>query len=35
MTQEFTFKNVDETRNYFLKEIGQNGLMSRKTFVQL
>ena len=30
MTQEFRFKNIDETRNYFLKEIDQNELMSRK-----
>ena len=29
-TQEFRFKNIDETRNYFVKEIEQNELMSRK-----
>ena len=28
--QEFRFKNKDETRNYFLEEIKQNELMSRK-----
>ena len=28
--QEFRFKNVDETRNYFLEEIKQNELMSKK-----
>ena len=30
MTQEFTLKNVDETRKYFLKEIEQNKLMCKK-----
>ena len=30
MTQEFRLKNIDETRNYFLEEIKQNELMSRK-----
>ena len=30
MTQEFRLKNINETRNYFLEEIGQNELMSRK-----
>ena len=30
MSQEFRFKNIDETRNYFLEEIKQNELMSRK-----
>ena len=29
MSQEFRFKNIDETRNYFLEEIKQNELMSR------
>ena len=29
-TQEFRLKNIDETRNYFVKEIEQNELMSRK-----
>ena len=28
--QEFRFKNIDATRNYFLEEIEQNELMSRK-----
>ena len=27
---EFRLKNVDETRNYFLEEMEQNELMSRK-----
>ena len=30
MIQEFRLKNIDETRNYFLEEIEQNELMSRK-----
>ena len=30
MSQEFRLKNIDETRNYFLKEIKQNELTSRK-----
>ena len=30
MSQEFKFKNIDKTRNYFLEEIKQNELMSRK-----
>ena len=30
MSQEFRLKNVNETRNYFFKEIEQNHLMSRK-----
>ena len=30
MSQEYRFKNIDETRNYFLEEIKQNELMSRK-----
>ena len=29
-SQEFKLKNVEETRNYFIKEIGQNELMSNK-----
>ena len=29
-SQEFRFKNIDETRNYFLEEIKQNELMSKK-----
>ena len=28
--QEFMLKNIDKTRNYFLEEIEQNELMSRK-----
>ena len=27
MSQEFKLKNIDKTRNYFLKEIKQNELM--------
>ena len=30
ISQEFRFKNIDETRNYFLEEIKQNELMSKK-----
>ena len=30
ITQEFRLKNVIETRNYFMKEIDQNELMSMK-----
>ena len=30
MSQELRLKNIDETRNYFLEEIKQNELMSRK-----
>ena len=30
VSQEFRFKNVDETRNYFLVEIQHNELMSKK-----
>ena len=30
MSQEFRLKNVNVTRNYFLEEIEQNELMSRK-----
>ena len=29
-SQEFRLKNIDKTRNYFLAEIEQNKLMSRK-----
>ena len=29
-TQEFRLKNIDETKNYSVKEIEQNELMSRK-----
>ena len=27
MSQEFRFKNIDETRNYLIEEIKQNELM--------
>ena len=30
MSQEFRFKNIDETTNYYLEEIKQNELMNRK-----
>ena len=30
MSQKFRLKNIYETRNYFLEEIKQNELMSRK-----
>ena len=30
LSQEFSLKNIDEARNYFLEEIKQNELMSRK-----
>ena len=30
VSQQFRLKNIDETRNYFLEEIEQNELMSRK-----
>ena len=30
ISQEFRLKNIDETRNYFLEEIKQNELMSKK-----
>ena len=30
MNQEFWFKNTDEIRNYFLEEINQNELISKK-----
>ena len=30
ISQEFRLTNIDETKNYFLKEIKQNELMSRK-----
>ena len=30
MSQEFRLKNIDKTRNYFLEEIDQNELTSRK-----
>ena len=36
-SQEFKFKNIDETRNHFFEEINQNKLMSKSTkrFVEL
>ena len=30
MTQELRLRNIDETRNFFIKEIEQNELMSKK-----
>ena len=30
ISQEFRLKNMDEARNYFLEEIKQNDLMSKK-----
>ena len=30
ISQEFRLKSIDETRNYFLEEIKQNELMSKK-----
>ena len=30
ISQEFRLKSIDETRNYFVKIIGQNELMSEK-----
>ena len=30
ISQESRFKNIDETRSYFLEEIKQNELMSKK-----
>ena len=30
LSQKFRLKNKDETRNYFLKEIKENELMSKK-----
>ena len=30
VSQEFRLKNIDETRNYFIEEINQNELMSKK-----
>ena len=30
LSQEFRLRNIDETRNYFVKEIKQNELMSNK-----
>ena len=30
ISQEFRLKDIDETRNYFIEEIKQNELMSKK-----
>ena len=30
ISQEFRLKNLDETINYFLKDLKRNGLISRK-----
>ena len=30
ISQKFRLKNIDETRNYFIKEINHNELMSKK-----
>ena len=30
ISQEFRFKNIDETRNYLIEEINRNELMSKK-----
>ena len=30
ISQEFRLKNIDKTRNYFIEEIWENKLMSRK-----
>ena len=30
ISQEFRLKNIDETRNYLIKEINRNELMSKK-----
>ena len=30
MAEEFELTNIDETRNYFIEEIEQNELMSKK-----
>ena len=30
ISQEFRLKNIDEKRNYFIEEINQNELMSKK-----
>ena len=31
ISQEFRLINIDKTRNYFVEEIQQNELMSKKT----
>ena len=33
--QEFRLKNIDETRNYFVKEIDKNKLMNKKLITSL
>ena len=30
ISQEFSLKNIDKTKNYFMEEINQNELMSKK-----
>ena len=30
LSQEFRLRNIDEPRNYFIEEINQNELMSKK-----
>ena len=37
ISQEFRFKNMDETKNYLIEEINQNELMSKenKTFYRV
>ena len=30
ISQEFRLKNIDETKNYFIEEINQNELISKK-----
>ena len=30
ISQEFRLKNIDERRNYFIEELKQNELMSKK-----
>ena len=30
ISQEFILKNIEEMKNYFIKEIDQNELMSKK-----
>ena len=30
ISQEFRLKNIDEKRNYFIEELKQNELMSKK-----
>ena len=30
ISQEFSLKNIDETRNYLIEEINRNELVSRK-----